>query len=257
MPLVADDASLADGLWPRLELRLHQHGEPGVRRGERQRCRQRFDEADEAHIGGDGPDRLWNDVVIERARVGLLKRDHARIGAKLGMQLAASDFHGKDPLGAAFQQYFREAPGRGAEVERDAAGWVEAEGVERGGELQSGAGNIGQGIALNSERRVRREQHSGFLRDDAADPHRSEADEVCRARARGGEPPFHDNSVEPHFFVDGHSSISYARPRVLRFSRARVEPGADGTPTSYCEAYPLGAQSRRSREPRSYGLPYR
>ena len=55
---IADDTAFADGLTASLELRLHQHDEPGAGSSEAKRRRERLGQADEAQIGDDGPDRL-------------------------------------------------------------------------------------------------------------------------------------------------------------------------------------------------------
>ena len=57
----------------------------------------------------------------ERADVGLFERDDLRSPAQARVQLPAADIDRIDPLRAALEQHLREAAGRGADVEADAA----------------------------------------------------------------------------------------------------------------------------------------
>ena len=61
---------------------------------------------------------------------------------KAGMHLAVADIDGDDMGRAALEQHLREAAGRGADVERVAAGRIEAEMVEPGDQLQRRARDI-------------------------------------------------------------------------------------------------------------------
>ncbi len=96
----------------------------------------------------------------------------------------------------------------------------------------------------------------GFAAVIPVDGDRAEADEVCGARPGGGQTPIHQYSVEPLFFVDGHMQFSYTRNRVGE-SRARVTNRERTAPPTILRSAPLGAHSRRSREPKYDGLPHR
>ena len=62
--------------------------------------------------------------------------------AQAFMQLPAPDIDCIDTLGAALQQHLREAAGGGADIEADAALRIEAEMIERRGELHAAARHI-------------------------------------------------------------------------------------------------------------------
>ena len=59
------------------------------------------------------------------------------------MQLPGADIDCVNELGAAGEQHFGEAAGRGADIEAGTAGNVEPEMIERGGELDAAARHIG------------------------------------------------------------------------------------------------------------------
>ena len=137
---VAHDAFL-QVLTSRLELRLDQRDEPAGGRRERERRRQDEPERDEAHIGDDKRGLFGEPRRIERADVGRLDRDDARIGGKPRMQLAASDIDRIDKPRAAFEQRLGESAGRSADIEADAIGDIDRAGVERRRELHAAAGD--------------------------------------------------------------------------------------------------------------------
>ena len=62
------------------------------------------------------------------------------------MKLVAPDIDGEDAGSAALEQHLGEAPGRGANIERDEALRVEAKSVERRCQLEPAAGDEGRGI---------------------------------------------------------------------------------------------------------------
>src|SRR3990172_6106898 len=133
---IADDAALADRIAPSLELRLHQRDEPGPGCGEAERRRERLGQADEADIGDDGPDLLADQRSVEGPRIGPLQRDDAGVASQLRMELTSADIYGVDFRGATEEQNLREPPSRGAKVERHPSLRLEAEGIQRGFELE-------------------------------------------------------------------------------------------------------------------------
>ncbi len=135
---LAHDA-LLDVALAGLELRLDQRDQLGARRGQRQRRRQHVLERDEADVDGDDVGGIAEAGGIELANVGAFERHDLRPVAQARMQLVAADVDRVDPARAARQQHLGEAAGRGADVEADAAGDVEAEPVERMRELDAGA----------------------------------------------------------------------------------------------------------------------
>ena len=88
--------------------------------------------------------------------VEVLDDDDARIVAQPPVELPVADVERDDARGAALQQHVGEAAGRGADVERLAAGDGDAEGVERVRELQAAAADVG---VVRREQRRRRRRH--------------------------------------------------------------------------------------------------
>ena len=151
---IADNAALADALAAHLELRLHQGDKPGTGRCEVKRCRQCFGQADEADIGHDSRHGASDDRSIDTPCIGLLQHHDPWIVAELGMQLVPADIHGEHAGSPALEQNLSEAAGRGANVKRDGALRVEAEGVKPGGELESATRDEGTSVVLQREARV-------------------------------------------------------------------------------------------------------
>ena len=136
---VAHDA-LARLAAARLELRLDEHERLPAGLGERERRRQREPHRDERDVAGH--ERGREGQLAQRARVDALEHDHARVVAEPRVQLAVADVERDHARGAALQQDVGEAAGRGAEVEAVEPGGVDAEAVERVGELEPGARDV-------------------------------------------------------------------------------------------------------------------
>ena len=103
--------------------------------------------------------------------------------AELGVKLVAPDIDGEDAGSAALEQHLGEASGRGANIERDEALRVEAEGVQRRCELEPAAGDEGRRLGVDDKAGAGIEQRPRLQRRHALDAHRAEADEVGGARA--------------------------------------------------------------------------
>jgi hypothetical protein len=197
--LVPDDAPLPDRFASRLELRLDQGDEPCAGDGELERERQRQGQADEAHIGDDGLDRLLDQARVEAPRVGAFERHHAGVGAKARVKLAVADVNCIDSGRAAGEQDIAEASGRGAEVERHPPPRVEAEGVERRGELQPAARDARRGACADRYDRVGRDQRPRLRCHLAANIHAAAPHHVGGLSARGRQATLHQEMIEPFF----------------------------------------------------------
>ena len=112
-------------------MRLDQRHEPRPRRGKGKRGGERQRQADEAHIGDDGAHRRLDDLGAEAPRIGRLQHHDQGLGAELSVELSVADIDGEDLPSTAGDEYMGEAAGRGADIERDPAQRIEAEGVER------------------------------------------------------------------------------------------------------------------------------
>src|SRR5882724_6650605 len=67
---------------------------------------------------------------------------HSRIVAKLPVQLARADVYRVNALTASLQEAIREAAGGGPDVQASQPGSGNAEGVQCGGQLHSGAADV-------------------------------------------------------------------------------------------------------------------
>ena len=94
------------------------------------------------------------------ARIDVFENHHARVVAQPPVELSVPDVEGDDLPRAALQQHVGEAASRRADVERVPAGDVDAERLERVGQLQAAAADI---------RMIRRRQGDlGILGDGEA-----------------------------------------------------------------------------------------
>ena len=87
------------------------------------------------------------------AGVDALMDDDARVLAQFPGELAAPDIDRVDPRGAARQQHIGKAAGRGADIERDSAGRIDREMVERVRELEAAARHPGMVAAGDGQAR--------------------------------------------------------------------------------------------------------
>ena len=83
------------------------------------------------------PAWLDDQVRAETGQVGALQVDHPGVGAQPAAQLAGAGVDGVDTGRPGVEQGLGEAAGRGAQVERDSAGRVDAERRQGVGELDS------------------------------------------------------------------------------------------------------------------------
>jgi hypothetical protein len=167
---VADDTALADRRAAGLELRLDQGYEPGVRR------------AASLSAAGSAWVRLMKltSATMTLTASGISAASIFRasvasggttrgVGAQIVVELPAAHVHGIDLGRAAREERFSEAASRGADIERDAAGRIQAEGVEGCGELQPAAGDVVPSAWRHGERRVFR-HHGAWLQRRLAPP---------------------------------------------------------------------------------------
>ena len=128
---VAHDAALADARPARLELRLHQQHELGVRRGEREQARRDRPERDERQVGDA---EVGGRIDAHRLRASrTLVRSITVTRASLRSVHASwpADVDRDHVRGAPLEQAVGEAAGRRADVDRARSGDVDRERVER------------------------------------------------------------------------------------------------------------------------------
>ena len=184
-------------------------------------------------------------VGRDRAGVDALDHGHAVVLAQAVVELAVGDVERDHVLGAALEQAVREAAGRGADVERAAAGDVEAERVERVGELDAAARDVGR-RAVDLELDLGVDHLPRLLRAAAAG---AEVD-LARDHGRGGarsrfeEPALRQQGVQAHA---GHGRERYSS------ALARGRP-----PMRACDAFrPRRCSLRCSRSRRASATPRR
>ena len=181
---VGDEPVFADLVAARLELRLHERDHIGVCGEERRQRRQDVPQRDERHIDRHQIGRVGHVVFRQPARVHALADEHPRIGAKSPIELAVSDIDRDDGGGAALEQHVGESARRGADVQRAAAGGKDAEGVERGRELDAAAGDVWMIRLRELDARVGGDRRAGLRFDLTVD--RDLPGENQRPRALAG-----------------------------------------------------------------------
>src|SRR5204863_407937 len=90
--------------------------------------------------------RLGHHLRTEHARVRPLEYGDARVLAQAPGELPVADVDREHPPGATLEETVGEAAGRRADVYRDATADVDAERIERAGELLAAAAHIGSGL---------------------------------------------------------------------------------------------------------------
>ena len=122
---------------------------------------------------------------------------HARVAADVRMHLAMPDIDRRDMRRAAFQQHLGEAAGRSADIERLAAGGVEAEIVEPGDQLQRRARHVSLRRIIDGDEASGRGALARLAGDDTIDRYRAALDRVTGARAAGEQAARDEQFVEP------------------------------------------------------------
>ena len=192
----------------------------------------------------------------QRARVGALHDDDARVDAELVRELPVPDVDGDDPRGAALQQAIGEAAGRRPEIEATKAAHVERERVERPRELHAAARDVGVVGAAHLDRSVVRHERAGLVDAVPADEDLSREHEGLRARPRRREPAGHEQVVEALLRHRRVTSLARARagaeraPALARPSATRG-PGrrTRGSLDGHDVALARGAHVRPARAP--------
>ena len=189
----------------------------------------------ERYIDGDDRERagiFWKLLRGKRARVDPFDRDHARIGAQLPVQLSVAHVDGHDPRGAALQERVGKPPGRGADVEAEASGDVDAEGVERRRELDSAARDVGMLAAGEHDVGVRPDERAGLAHHLAVHTDLTGQDHGARAFARRGQAPLDKQEVKPDALVQWvrastHRAIAGSWPATRADSRDAIARSTD------------------------------
>ena len=198
---VADDAMVrpaAAGLELRLDQRDDVAGRCRAERGsDRPEDERKRDERDVDR--GDG-DRLGKGRRGERACVGPLHRDDPGILPERLGQLAPTDIEGVDADGAALEEDVGEAPGRGADIERDHPARVDLERIQRRRQLVATATDIGLRFG-HADGRVRGDHVArlAVVPGSVALPHpdRAGQHERLRTAARLDQSALDEQLIEP------------------------------------------------------------
>ena len=104
-------------------------------------------------------------IVLARqhTRIHPLAHDDARVLAQFPGELAVADIHRVNPPRAARQQHIGKAAGRGADIKCDPAGYVDAEMIERMGQLDAAARNPWMVATFDCQRRIGGEPIAGLV----------------------------------------------------------------------------------------------
>src|SRR6478735_10538865 len=138
---IAHDAFF-HGARTNLELRLDQRNEQGMRFYELYCGRHNQFERNKADINGH---KVWPFIEPgggKAANIGGLERNDLWPGTQCLVKLGASDIDRIDKSRPTAQQYLCESAGRGADIEADAARWIEVKVVKRCRELDAASRHI-------------------------------------------------------------------------------------------------------------------
>ena len=232
----------------RLRIAVDQRHEPGARRRRNRAPGKRLDEADEAEIGDDGADRLRDRPGVS-SRLASRLLQHAEPGDRRGAVDAAGhgQHHGvtraaprssrtsvKPPVEAPRSSATRPS-GRGRRASMSAAASFKPPRETYGEAPGATDSSVSVASSIPASTRAPVDRHRPSLTRSAA-------------RLLVGASPRSTSSGRGAFFVDFVCAFHKVGPCFQIPSRA-WRRGADGT-RLYASA-PLGARSRRSREPRS------
>jgi hypothetical protein len=184
---VAYHATPANRFRPGLELRFHQRHQHCPRLGQSESRRQHRGEADKARVASNDIDRLGDFHCGQVTRVDALVNDDASVLPQLPGKLSAPDIDGMDPRCATGQQHIGKATGRGTDIERDEAGNIDGEMVERVREFDPAARHPGVIAAAYRERGLIGDCLTGFLDTPLARIDETREDQRLRALAAFGE----------------------------------------------------------------------
>ncbi len=142
---VLDHAALADPLAADLELRLdHRQAVERARPWSRGPPGRTLRQGDEGDVDDDQIRAVREVAGRDRAGVGALDHGHALVLAQAVVELAVGDVERDHVGGAALEQAVGEAAGGRADVQRATAREVDPQRVERVGELDAAAGDVGR-----------------------------------------------------------------------------------------------------------------
>jgi hypothetical protein len=132
---------------------------------------------------------------LQIAGVDAFVNDHARIVAQLPIQLAVTDIDGVHAGGSALQQAIGEAAGGGSHVQADATAHVDREMIQRAGQLEPAAADVGQRLG-DLDSAIFGEGVTGLVGPLAIDSNAAGEDQSSRLLARIGEAPLHQDLIQ-------------------------------------------------------------
>ena len=127
--------------------------------------------------------------------IGFFQHDHARIGAQFPGKLAVADIDGIDTHRAMVEQDIGEAAGRGADIEADPPGRIDAETLDAVGQLQAAARNPGMVAPAHRQRAVVRHRGARLVDPPLAVEHRAGHDQRLGLAARVCHAAIHQQLV--------------------------------------------------------------
>ena len=181
--LIPNDTAAPDQTAPNLELRFDQCREERSRGCKRQGCGQYRLQSDKARVANNDADRIGDERSRQISRVGLLKRNHARLLFERFSELFRPNVNGIDPDRAAREQDLRKPTRRSANVQGDAAIRIDAEMVEAMNQLEGGPRYPRIDGTADLDARAVGDKPAGLCRDLTVDNNRGVGDHRLRACA--------------------------------------------------------------------------
>ena len=205
---LANDTALTDGLAARLELRLHERDDVAAVAQLLERGRQGQTQRDKGNVRDDEVHTLIDRDALPR--VHALVHDDAGILAEAPVQLTLSHVDRVDPERPALQQDIGEAPGRGADIDRDLPRDVKPQHVERARELVAATRDVPRAF-LDGELRILGHGRSRPIDAAAIDTDHAGKDEGLGALAARSELTLHQKLVEAYAFCQCADSRAHSR----------------------------------------------
>jgi hypothetical protein len=185
-----NNASFADFVSPRLELRLDECHQSGLRFCKRDGPFEDFGKADKACIADDDVDWLGNMCGRQNARAGSFKHDYAGVLSQGPGQLICTTVHSIDARRTLFEQNVGEAAGRASDVDGDVVGDVPAKVIKAVGKLDTAARHPRMIAAANLQWGVIGERLSSLSDLAFAAENESSEDQRLRAASAFGKAAF-------------------------------------------------------------------
>ena len=177
---------------------------------------------------------MWHVAVGQRPCVDSFADDDAGVGPQPPVELAAADIERNHARRIALEQDVGEPAGRRADVQRPASGDDDGEHVERVGQLDAAAPDVGMIRGDELDLRLLADRGAGFRDDLSVDFDLAGKNQRARALARRRQPALDERDVQSDFlFATTDTKDTTRTPRVRLDRRSQR---ASSARSSICRA---------------------